>query len=127
MHAGSFRDKVRAGDLEKGASLSEQIAVRQEAQGQSHTAGFEVRPRCAALCPGPCCACCIESALGCLHGSTALAGPCAVALLFHLTQPAARATYTALPTHSSCPSTRHCRLGCAAAAQPGCRPSPPTT
>ncbi|GAB4823140.1 hypothetical protein N2152v2_010186 [Parachlorella kessleri] len=38
---GSFRDKVRTGELEK-MNISEQITVRQDAaQTQSHTAGFE--------------------------------------------------------------------------------------
>lgn len=42
-HTGSFRDKIRTGELEK-INLSEQIAVRQDAAAtQSHTAGFEVR------------------------------------------------------------------------------------
>ena len=40
--AGSFRDKVRTGELER-MNISEQITVRQDAaQAQSHTAGFEV-------------------------------------------------------------------------------------
>lgn len=49
--AGSFRDKIRAGELEK-INISEQIAVRQDPQAQSHTAGFEVCVlAAAAACP----------------------------------------------------------------------------
>lgn len=39
---GSFRDRVRRGEVEK-INLSEQITVRQDKSNQSHTAGFEVR------------------------------------------------------------------------------------
>lgn len=37
---GNFRDKIRAGDVEK-MSISEQITIRQDKSSQSHTAGFE--------------------------------------------------------------------------------------
>ena len=49
LAAGNFRDKIRAGDIEK-ISISEQITIRQDKSSQSHTAGFEVRRTPSQLC-----------------------------------------------------------------------------